>query len=138
VIGQLCGIERAAAEKSANERQTLRAKHAPRQLTAFKQWLDDQAAVVLPKSPHGEAIRYALNQWPALCRYMEDGELSIDNSLSERTVRSVAIGRKNWMFLGSDRGGKTAEVLMSLVVTCIIEAACNRGCAIDVRSGRSV
>jgi transposase len=117
-IGQLYGIERAAAEKSADERQALRAKHAVRHLTAFKHWLDEQAVMVLPKSPLGEAIRYALNQWPALCRYVEDGELSIDNNLSERTIRSVAIGRKNWMFLGSDRGGKTAEVLMSLVATC--------------------
>lgn len=64
------------------------------------------------------AIRYALNHWVALCRYTEDGELTIDNNLSERTLRCVAVGRKNWMFAGSDRGGRTAATLLSLIASC--------------------
>lgn len=66
----------------------------------------------------GQAITYALNQWEALCVYPTDGELAIDNNASENALRRVAIGRKNWLFCGSDNGGKTAAVLFSLIATC--------------------
>jgi transposase len=73
---------------------------------------------VLPKSPIGEAIGYALNHWGALIRPLEAGFLEIDNGASERALKPVAIGRKNWLFAGSDNGGRTAAVLMSLCTTC--------------------
>ena len=73
---------------------------------------------MLPKSPIGQAIAYAQSNWAALCRYPEHGELSIDNNLAERMLRAQAIGRRNWTFLGSDRGGRTAAVLYSLTGTC--------------------
>ena len=73
---------------------------------------------VLPKSPIGEAIGYALNHWGALERYLEAGFLKIDNGASERAMKPVAIGRKNWLFAGSKEGGKTAAILMSLCTTC--------------------
>ena len=118
VIGQLYGLERKAAKLDAVRRAELRQKHATTQLGKFKQWLDAQATEVTPKSPLAGAIRYARNHWDALCRYTDDGELSIDNNLSERTLRCVAVGRKNWMFAGSDRGGRTAATLFSLIATC--------------------
>jgi hypothetical protein len=73
---------------------------------------------VLPKSPIGEAIRYSLNHWNALIRPLEAGFLEIDNGASERAMKPVALGRKNWLFAGSDEGGKTAATLMSLCTTC--------------------
>lgn len=118
LIGQLYGLERKASKLDAAARRQLRQKHAVGKLEAFASWLDQQSVEILPKSPLGKAINYARNQWTALCRYTEDGELSIDNNLSERTIRCVAIGRKNWMFAGSDRGGQTAATLMSLIATC--------------------
>jgi hypothetical protein len=71
----------------------------------------------LPKSQFGKAINYALNQWEALLLYASDGRLEIDNNSSERTLRPCAIGRKNWMFFGSDRGGGTAAILMSTLAS---------------------
>jgi transposase len=73
---------------------------------------------VLPKSPIGEVIAYTLNNWTALIRYCEDGELEIDNNGAERSLRGIAVGRKNWMFFRSDRGGRTAAVLTSFITTC--------------------
>lgn len=66
----------------------------------------------------GQAITYTLNQWSALNVYTTDGDLAIDNNASENALRRVALGRKNWLFCGSDGGGQTAAVLFSLIATC--------------------
>ena len=87
-------------------------------LQAFGAWLDEQAGHVLPKSPLGQAIAYARAQWEDLRTYTRDGELSIDNNCSERSLRAQAIGRKNFLFVGSDRGGRTAATLYSFVASC--------------------
>jgi hypothetical protein len=63
-------------------------------------------------------VRYALNQWEALTRFLEDGELEIDNGATERANRDIALGRSNWTFFGSDRGGKIAAVLRSFIASC--------------------
>ena len=115
-----------AAEKSGNdltsERYRLRQESAVRRLGQLRAWLESQQAErggpVLPKSPMGQAIQYALNQWAALCVYATDGRLAIDNNASENALRRVAIGRKNWLFAGSDNGGRTAATLFSLIATC--------------------
>jgi hypothetical protein len=73
---------------------------------------------VLPKSPAGQAVNYALKNWPALTRYSEDGHLSIDNNHTERSLRGIAVGRNNWLFVGSDRGGQTMAILRSFVGSC--------------------
>ena len=73
---------------------------------------------VLPKSPSGGAVRYALNPWEALARFLEDGELEIDNGATERANRDIALGRGNGTFFGSDTGGKTAAVLRSFIASC--------------------
>jgi hypothetical protein len=87
-------------------------------LDTFARWLGEQARVVLPKSPIGRAVAYAQRHWPALLRFTGHGFLNIDNNASERAPRAVALGRKNWLFAGSDAGRKTAAVLYTLTQTC--------------------
>jgi hypothetical protein len=87
-------------------------------LSSLRQWLLEQKEQVLPKSPIAAAINYMLNQWDALNRYTTDGDLHIDNNISERTLKLIGIGRANWLFLGSDNGGQTAAVLFSFTATC--------------------
>jgi hypothetical protein len=87
-------------------------------LVALKRWLDEQRLQALPKSPLGAAIGYALNHWEALRRYLEQGYLCIDNNLSERTLRAIALGRNAWGVIGSEAAGRTAAVLYTLVGTC--------------------
>jgi hypothetical protein len=87
-------------------------------LDALKRWLEEQRPQALPKSALGQAVGYALNHWEALGRYLEQGYLAIDNNLSERTLRAVALGRNNWGVLGSETGGRTAAFLYTVVATC--------------------
>jgi hypothetical protein len=94
-----------------------RQKHAVPILTAFETWLRKEQGNVLPKSPIGKAFTYTLNQWPAFCRYTEDGALTIDNNLAERMVKLPAILRKNSLFVGSELGGHRAAILLSLVAS---------------------
>lgn len=116
IIARLYEIERACADQSCEFRQAKRVEHAVPLLESLKQWLSDQQ--FLPKSLIGKAATYTLNQWQALCRYVEDGDLSIDNNFAERAMRPIAIGRKNWLFVGSSPAGRRAAVLMSLVASC--------------------
>jgi transposase len=99
-------------------RRALRQQQAEPVLVALKQWLDEHRPRALPKSPLGQAIGYALNHWEALQRYLARGYLSIDNNLSERGLRAIALGRNNWGVIGSEAGGKTAAVLYTVVGTC--------------------
>ena len=122
---ELCAAEEdplAQATKLCTHRLRLRQELAVPRLREFRHWLESRQASgggpVLPKSPMGQAITYVLNQWDALCVYTTDGELSIDNNASENALRRVAVGRKNWLFCGSDNGGTTAAILLSFIATC--------------------
>ncbi len=86
-------------------------------LNELKAWLNDTLVKLRPKTPVAGAVKYCLNNWDALCRFTTDGNIPIDNNRTERTLRSQAVGRKNWMFLGSDNGGRTAAVLYSFVAS---------------------
>jgi transposase len=99
-------------------RLRLRQEQCVPVLTTLCHWLRAQQRQVLPKSPISEAITYALNQWDALLRYTTEGFLEIDNNAAERALRPIAVGRKNYLFFGSDVGGATAAVMYSLVQTC--------------------
>src|SRR3954470_7848180 len=99
-------------------RHALRGERSRAIFKQFHDWLEAEAPKVLPKSPIGEAIRYALNHWTALERPLDEGFLELDNGACERAFKPVALGRKNWLFAGSDKGGETAAVLMSLCTTC--------------------
>jgi transposase len=115
---QLYELERAAKDFSDAQRLQMRQDLAVPILGQFRTWLQAQRPEVLPKSPMGEAISYALNNWEALRRYTEAGFLAIDNNAAEREMKRVAIGRKNWLTVGSPRGGQTAAVLFSFTSTC--------------------
>ena len=116
----LYDVEREAKDKgwTGEARRVLRQAKSLPILADIEAYLRREQPQVLPKSPIAEAIGYALNNWPALRRYCEDGDLEIDNSGAERSLRGVAVGRKNWLFFGSDNGGHTAAVLTSLIATC--------------------
>jgi transposase len=96
-------------------RRDTRQRYSLSILHEFKAWLKQVDA--LPKSPLGGAVNYVLSRWDSFTRYCEKGFLDIDNNLSERMIRPVAIGRKNYLFLGSDNGGKAAAVWYSLIAT---------------------
>ena len=81
-------------------------------------WLKARAADTLPKSPLGLAISYARNQWRALKRFVEDGALEPDNNTAENALRPIALGRKHYLFIGSEHGGRRAAILYSLIRTC--------------------
>jgi transposase len=100
------------------QRRQLRRRDAEPVLKQLATWLEVTRPNALPKSPLGAAIGYASNNWAALNRYLEKGFLAIDNNLSERTLRTVALGRNNWGVIGSEEGGQTAAVLYSVVGTC--------------------
>jgi transposase len=132
-IGQLYAIERELPpllppaddpagqqrrRQREEQRRALRQARAEPVLAELKKWLEEQRPQALPKAVLGQAIGYALNNWAALGRYLEQGYLAIDNNLSERTLRAIAVGRNNWGVLGSETGGRTAAVLYSVVGTC--------------------
>lgn len=117
-LRQLYKVEKEARDRQPGQRQALRQGKARPVLEGFKVWLGQQQLEVLPKSPMGEAIGYAQRQWKALVRYLEDGDLSIDNNASERALRGVVVRRKNYLFYGSDAGGKRAAILYSFMTTC--------------------
>ena len=117
-IQQLYAVEREVKGANAETRRALRAEQALPVPARFRQWLDAQADVVLPKSPMGEAVGYARAQWDGADWYCGDGALAIDNNVSERALRKVVTGRANWTFCGSDAGGRRAAILYSFVATC--------------------
>jgi transposase len=119
-VRRLYDVEDEAKTLSSAERLQLRQEKSVPLLESFRQWLLAQKAEVLPKSPIAAAINYVLNQWDALTRYTTDGDLHIDNNISERTLKLIGMGRANWLFVGSDQGGKTAAVLFSFTATCKI------------------
>jgi transposase len=115
---QLYELERAAKDFSETQRLQMRQDLAIPILKQFHTWLEEQRPKVLPKSPIAEALGYALNHWAALVRYTEAGFLAIDNNVAEREMKRIAIGRKNWLFVGSPQGGRTAAILFSFTSTC--------------------
>ena len=84
-------------------------------LRDFHGWIEKAYAEAMPKGPFGQACAYALNHWAALNRYCGDGLLAIDNNMAERAIRPLTVGRKNWLFAGSKRGGQAAATLYSLI-----------------------
>ena len=117
-IAQLYRVEKHARLVASEDRLCLRLVQSKPVLDKLRNYLLEIQADVLPKSPEGRAVRYTLKNWSALTRYCEDGVLEIDNNATERAIRGVAVGRHNWMFFGSDQGGKTAAVLRSFVASC--------------------
>jgi transposase len=116
-IGQLYAIEADIRGRVPEERAAVRHSRAAALLHEFQGWLQDQLLRLSKKSDLAIAIRYALSNWTALTRYVDDGRLEIDNNAAERALRAVALGRKNYLFTGSDAGGEHAAALYSLIGT---------------------
>lgn len=116
-IAGLYAVEHDVRDRGEDLAVARRERTVP-QLAMFRTWLDDQAEQQLPKSPMGKAVAYARRHWTALTRFASDARLPLDNNLSERQLRSVAVGRSNYIFAGSDAGAEHAAVLYSVVQTC--------------------
>jgi hypothetical protein len=129
-IGKLYAVEKDLRERCQGEWQHLALEEravriaAERQersrplLDSFHTWLEPEASRVLPKSPVRGAIDYTLNNWAALSIYPDDGWLDIDNNEGENSLRGICLGRRNWLFCGSDRGGRAAAIHFSLLASC--------------------
>jgi len=116
-IGMLYEVERDIRGKPPNVRQTERQARAGPVIKALRTWMEDALRGLPQKSKLAEAMRYALTRWAALVRYVGDGQIEIDNNAAERALRTVAIGRKNYLFAGSDAGGDRAASIYSLLGT---------------------
>lgn len=116
-IGKLYEIEAAIRGRPPDERCTVRSARAGPELEGIKAWFEATLAQVSAKSALAIAIRYALTRWTALVRYRDDGHIEIDNNAAERALRAVALGRKNYLFAGSDAGGERAAAIYSLIGT---------------------
>jgi transposase len=117
-IDELFAIERDISGKPAAERLAAREERAKPLVLELEAWLRVQHARVSPKSETGKAIAYALNHWKALTRFLGDGRICLSNNAAERALRGVAVGRRNWTFAGSDRGGERAAAIYTLIETC--------------------
>ncbi len=117
LIGELYAVERRIRDADAETRVRVRAEHSRPILMRIRRWLDKAATRVLPKSLLGQAIAYALGQWPILITFLEDGHLEVDNNTAENAIRPFVLGRKNWLFAGSPRGAETSALLYSLIET---------------------
>lgn len=116
-IARLYAIEEAARGKPSAQRLSLRQARSKPELDALKTWFEAMRLQISSKSDLSKAMRYALVRWTALSRYLDDGRLEIDNNIAERAMRGIALGRKNWLFAGSDSGGDHAAALYSLIET---------------------
>ncbi|MGH8758544.1 MAG: IS66 family transposase [Burkholderiales bacterium] len=116
-IGALFDIERVIAGKPPEIRRSVRQRTARPKINELATWLDAQLKLIPGKSDLARAIRYARSRWDALCRYLDDGRLEISNNAAENQIRPVALGRKNWLFSGSDAGGERAAAFYTLIRT---------------------
>lgn len=117
-IGELYAIERRAKLLSHPQRKALRRHEAKFVLKKIHRWCRVYKKRTLPQSPIAKAIAYVLNHWRALQHYCREGFLDIDNNRAERSIKPLAIGRKNWLFAGSHQGGKSAAIIYSIIESC--------------------
>lgn len=114
-IGALYGVEEEIRGKPPDQRRAVRQTQSKPLLDSLRQWFEATLSKLSRKSETTVAIRYALSRWNALTRYIEDGYIEIDNNAAERSLRGVALGRKNYLFAGSDAGGERAAAIYSLI-----------------------
>jgi transposase len=116
-IGQLYAIEEQIRGQSPEERQRVRSERAQPLLNSLHDWLKQCLGKLFQKSDIARAIHYALDRWTSLLRYVHDGRLEVDNNAAERSLRAIALGRKNYLFQGSDAGGEYAAAMYTLIGT---------------------
>lgn len=117
-IRDLYEIEAAIRGQPAQQRLAVRQKSSKPLMEGLEGWIREKLKTLSRHSETAKAFNYALNQWQALCCFLEDGWVEIDNNLAENALRAVALGRKNYMFFGSDTGGERGALLYSLIGTC--------------------
>ena len=119
LLGELYAAEAAAQKTAAGAAAVVlrerRARAAPI-VERIRTWVTQQRA--LPQSALGKALAYTTELWPGLVAFLYQAAIPVDNNATERALRSVAVGRKNWLFAGSDAGGRTAAILYSLMASC--------------------
>ena len=116
-IGKLYDIEREITGKPAETRLAARKRHSASKVAAFKAWAEQQLTRIPGKSDLAKAFRYALNRWTSFTLFLEDGRVAMDNNAAERAMRPIGVGRKNWLFAGSDTGGETLARAMTVIET---------------------
>jgi len=116
-IGELYDLERQAQDKEVDERLLLRQTEAKPKLEALHAWLIQTRVTVADGGGTAKALDYSIKRWPALVRYADSGLLPMDNNPVENAIRPIAIGKKNWLFAGSERAGKRAAAIQSLLGT---------------------
>ena len=121
-IGALYAIEVMIRTKPPEERKRWRAEQSVPLVASLKAWIEATLPKLSGKSELAKAMRYAQSRWTALARYLDDGRIEIDNNAAERAVRGITLGRKNWLFAGSDTGGDTAAAIFSLIETAKLNA----------------
>jgi transposase len=121
-IAALYRIETDIRGADPDQRRAVRAEHSAPIVTELRRFLDDRLARISAKSRLAEAIRYALTRWDGLALFLADGRIELDNNSVERSIRPLALNRKNALFAGSDHGGETWAVIASLIETCKLNA----------------
>jgi transposase len=131
---KIYAIERACKDEAldADARKTRRLQETVPLLDELKTWAEDLHPALTPSSMLGKATTYLTGNWEVLTRFLEDGRLEIDNGLVERELRRVALGRKNWMFAGSDEGAERAAVAFTVLATCRMQGVEPSGYIADV------
>ena len=116
-IGELYAVEAGIRGRTAEVRKNVRRSRSLPLITVMKAWLESELNRLPPRGGVADAIRYALGRWPALCRFLEDGRIELDNNPVERAIRPIALGRKNHLFAGSDGGAERWATVVSLLAT---------------------
>ena len=131
-IDALFAIEREINGKTPDERRTVRHGRSKPLIDALEAWLREQRAKLSSKAPVAQAIDYSLKRWRAFTRFLDDGRLCMSNNAAERSVRGIAVGRRNWTFCGSDSGGRRAAAMFTLIETCKLNDVDARAWLADV------
>ena len=116
-IAALFDIERSINGQSAEQRRAVRQELSTPLVADLERWLREQRATLSRSNDLARAMDYLLKRWPAFTRFLDDGRICLSNNAAERALRGIALGRKSWLFAGSDRGGQRAATMYSLIVT---------------------
>ena len=131
-IDALFAIEREINGQSPSQRLAVRRERSKPLLDSFEAWLRAERGKLSPKGPLAKAIAYTFNHWQAFTRFLDDGRVCLSNNAAERSVRGIAVGRRNWTFCGSDTGGHRAAVMYTLIETAKLSGVDPRAWLADV------
>lgn len=131
-IDQLFEIERGINGRNADERRAIRQEISAPLVVALEYWMREERARLSRGSDVAKAMDYMLKRWPSFTRFLDDGRVCLSNNAAERGLRGIALGRKSWLFAGSDRGGQRAAAMYSLIVTAKLNDIDPQGWLADV------